>query len=106
MQFTELSYQMQLKVLDRFGEAMLKEQDEFLQLAMASAIVELELWCNAPIVEREQDLSSLNKETPVDPNFKPSREFIEALKGAGARESWVKELEKPYVAQAADPEDE
>lgn len=99
MQFTELSYEMQLKVLDRIGDAMLKEQDEFLQFAMASAIVELEMWCNAPIVERKLNL---NKETLVDPNRKVSPEFVAAIKDAGARESWVKELGKQYVAKAFD----
>jgi hypothetical protein len=55
MQFTELTYEMQLKVLDRLGDAMLQEEDEFLQFAMASAIVELEMWCNAPIVEPRKE---------------------------------------------------
>ena len=67
MQFTELSYEMQLKVLDRFGDAMLKEQDEFLQFAMASAMVELEMWCNAPIPEPRKNPTEFKTNKLITP---------------------------------------
>jgi hypothetical protein len=96
MQFTELTYEMQRKVLDRIGDAMLKEQDEFLQFAMASAMVELEVWCNAPIPEpRKLDKSFL----------KPMKtELVAAMKEAGMPEASIQNVENTYVAQASDPE--
>lgn len=52
MQWNDLDYEVQLKVLDRFGDLLLKEEDEQLQFAMAAALVELEVWSNSPVIER------------------------------------------------------
>lgn len=53
MQWNDLDHETQLLVMDRFGDMMLAEKDERVQFAMAAAIVELEMWSNAPIVERD-----------------------------------------------------
>ena len=73
---------------------MLKEQDEFLQFAMASAIVELEMWSNAPIPEpRKLDKSVL----------KPMRaELTSAMKEACMPEEAIRKVDNTYVAQAFD----
>src|ERR1700728_3445725 len=94
MQFTELTYEMQLKVLSRIGDAMLKEEDEFLQFAMASAMVELETWCNAPIPEpRKLDKSVL----------KPMKsELMSAMKEANMPEESIRKVDNTYIAQAFD----
>ena len=96
MQFTELTYDMQRKVLDRIGDAMLKEQDEFLQFAMASAMVELEMWCNAPIPEPRK----------LDRGFLASMksELTTAMKEAGMSEESIHKVDNTYVAEAVDPE--
>lgn len=53
MQWNDLDHETQLLVMERFGDAMLAEKDERIQFAMAAGIVELEMWSNSPIVERE-----------------------------------------------------
>lgn len=60
MQWNELSYEMQMKVLDRIGDLMLEEDDdEPLQFALAAAIMELEVWSNSPcqVVEEKEELT-------------------------------------------------
>lgn len=49
MQWNHVPYDIQLKVMDKIGDLMLKEENETLMFAMASALVELELWSNSPI---------------------------------------------------------
>jgi hypothetical protein len=56
MQWNDVEYELQMKVLDLFGDLLLKETDERLQFAMASAIVELEMWSNTPIEIEDQDI--------------------------------------------------
>lgn len=56
MQWNDLDYETQLKVIDRFGDVMLQEKDERLQFAMAAALVELEMWSNSPIIERQDEV--------------------------------------------------
>jgi len=55
MLWNELSYEMQMRVLDRISDLISGEKDEELQFAIAAAVVELEVWSNTPctIVEEE-----------------------------------------------------
>jgi len=55
MQWNDLDYETQQLVISRFGDMLLAEQDEQLQFAMASALVELEMWSNSPVIERSRD---------------------------------------------------
>jgi hypothetical protein len=49
MLWNELSYDMQVIVLDRFSALMTKEENEEMQMAMIAGISELEIWSNSPV---------------------------------------------------------
>lgn len=53
MLWNDISYELQLQVINKMGDLMLKEKDEFLQFAMAAAMVELEMWSNSPCSSEE-----------------------------------------------------
>lgn len=55
MQWNDLDWATQMKVLDRFGDILLQETDERLQFAMAAGIVELEIWSNTPCEVLHED---------------------------------------------------
>jgi len=48
MQWNDLTWEMQMQVLDKFGDLLLHQTDEKMQNAMVAAIVELEMWSNTP----------------------------------------------------------
>lgn len=48
MQWNELSWETQMKVLDKIEEILLKETDVPMQDAIVAAISELEVWSNSP----------------------------------------------------------
>lgn len=95
MQWNELDYETQMKILDRIGDLINQEKDVVIQYGIAAAINELEIWSNSPIRE-VTSLEDMSKETFVE--TKPvSPEFIEALRNAGARKSLVCQLEREAV---------
>jgi hypothetical protein len=56
MQWNELDYEMQMRILDRIGDIILEEDDdEEMQFGIAAAITELEVWSNSPCVVIEAE---------------------------------------------------
>lgn len=47
--WNDLSYEFQLKVLEKIEDVLLKELDEEMQEGLVEALIELELWSNKPI---------------------------------------------------------
>jgi len=56
MQWNELEYEVQMKVMDRIGDLIFQTEDEQMQFAIAAAITELEVWSNSPIIVRQAPL--------------------------------------------------
>jgi len=46
MQWNDLTWEMQVQVLDKFEDLLLHQTDIAMQDAMVAAIVELEIWSN------------------------------------------------------------
>ena len=44
--WNELSFELQMQVLDKFEEFLKKETDSDMKIAMAAGITELEIWSN------------------------------------------------------------
>ena len=64
MQWNDLSYEVQMKVLDRIGDLIFEEKNEEMQFAIAAAIVELEVWSNTPCKVIEEDGTAYNSGWP------------------------------------------
>ena len=74
MQWNDLSYQMQMKVLDRIGDLIFEEKDEAMQFAIAAAIVELEIWANSPCTIIGEDGEVINDPFPFVANAQDPEE--------------------------------
>ena len=48
LQWNELSFELQMQVLDKFEELLQQEPDNDMRIAMAAGITELEIWSNTP----------------------------------------------------------
>ena len=48
LQWNELSFELQMQVLDKFEELLQNETDNDMRIAMAAGITELEIWSNTP----------------------------------------------------------
>ena len=59
--WTELTYEMQMKALDRIGMYLSQEEDHEMQVAIAAAIAELEIWSNSPCYTILPDIESESK---------------------------------------------
>jgi|SRR5271166_3338684 len=101
MQWNEIDYEMQMKILDRIGDLILQEKDEAMQFGIAAAITELEVWSNSPINDRPQ----LPKKTPWSPR-PVSKEFLKDLKSAEMREEVTRTNEKGMDTYEATAQDE
>jgi hypothetical protein len=70
MQWNNIDYDMQMKILDRIGDLILQETDESMQFGIAAAITELEVWSNSPIREVGHTLEEPPVEQkPILPDF-------------------------------------
>lgn len=77
MQWNELDYEMQMKVIERISSLLNKEKNKEVREALIAAIHELEIWSNSPCTELEENRYPMEEEgifvaTAKDPYDKPN----------------------------------
>jgi hypothetical protein len=67
--WNELTYELQMQVLDKFEDLLQKETDNDVRLAIAAGITELEIWSNTPckIIEDFEGFSNDHVAEATDP---------------------------------------
>ncbi len=72
MQWNELDYELQRKVIDRIVDLLKDEEDSSMQDGIMAAVHELEIWSNTPCTVLEDGVAHAYFEDPDDYNYRKS----------------------------------